>query len=167
MPTIICLKIGTSVVAAVDSSMGLRTIRHRDCEVLLSVEGARRRCPACDTYRKALHSMVSQRVRVEHSVDRTAPDSHVNYRWLSDTEKDARMKNLHTLQRQTKMSLDRLTAKTRNSIENKGTVLDEESHGDMAAIMKEHSAAINARSVINIIGQVGTSQITGDLSRHR
>ena len=91
MPIIICLKIGTSVVAAVDSSMGLRTIRHRDCEVLLSVEGARRRCPACETYRKALHSMVSQRVRVEHLVDRTAPDSHVNYRWAAGSQTLRRM----------------------------------------------------------------------------
>ena len=131
------------MVASVDDVGS--TIRHTNCEVLLSEE-RRGRCPACETYRRALHSMVSQqRERAARFVDRTAPNSHVNYRWLLSHEKDIRMKNLHMLQRQTKMSLERISAKIKNSIEKNGEVLDEDSHEDMATIMKEHTASVNAR----------------------
>ena len=104
--------LGTGVVARVDPKFG-STIRHANCELLMSADDEQQiRCCHCRTYRKSLHSMLSRHnSATSSSTSRLSHDSHVNYRFLSPSEKDARLQNLHTIQRATKLKLDRLSAK--------------------------------------------------------
>ena len=47
------------MVAAVDTQFN-STIRHVQCEILISDEGRCQRCVICEKYRKSLHSMVCE-----------------------------------------------------------------------------------------------------------
>lgn len=80
---------GMKEVAREESILSLKpTVRHTSCAVLLLPSSKCVRCLNCESHRHTLHSQV---YRMENSeiVDRTAPDSHVNYRFLRTPEKDA------------------------------------------------------------------------------
>ena len=125
------------MVAAEDEKFS--TIRHATCEHFLSGDEGTERCGGCSNHRKALHSMLS-RQKAEKSTDsRTAPSSHVNYRFLSSSEKDQRLQNLHTLQRQTKLQLDRMSARISRSTEMNGIEVDGDMHADLVSIMENAS----------------------------
>ena len=116
------------------------TIRHKACEVLIS---GVQRCPACEKHRKALHSMLT-RHNSSKPVTSTAPSSHVNYRYLSSSEKNLRLQNMHTLQRQTKLRLDRISAKITQITEEMGVDVDEATHTDLVDIMEENRGIVSA-----------------------
>lgn len=71
---------------------------------------------------------------------RTAPDSHVNYRFLSSPEKTERLRCLHTQQRHMRLSQERLKAKLNKVIEKKGVAVDDEMHTNLQQIMQEKSS---------------------------
>ncbi len=70
-----------------------RTVRRRDCEVLCPAHTTTnlRRCPYCKKYRSQLHVMCSQKSKTS---DQESHNSHTNYRFLSNAEKDERLHNL-------------------------------------------------------------------------
>ena len=73
--------------------LGTATIRHKDCELV--VEGDTR-CKACKHHRSTLHAIYSRIEKNEAGKEnRTAPTSHVNYRYLSSPEKSERLSRLH------------------------------------------------------------------------
>ncbi len=76
------------------------------------------------------------------STSKTAPDSHVNYRYLSTPEKVDRLNRLHSLQRQTQLRLHRMKAKNEQVAEEKGIEVDEATHNDLSDIMKEPSTTV-------------------------
>ena len=79
-------------------------IRHEKC--LMLVEGAQI-CQQCKLYRNNSLMRQLNRIDEENLVEkgnRSHPQSHANYRFLSCTEKDERMKQLHTqLRNKTRM----------------------------------------------------------------
>ena len=79
------------------------TIRHSKCDVLLSPAV----CPKCITHRKVLISLLSRHNKGS-DVNKCAPDSRVNYPYLSTPEKVNRLQHLHTLQRHTRLQLEAL-----------------------------------------------------------
>ena len=123
-------------IATVDAS----TIRHKKCSFLIA-EG-NKRCDVCKHYRKTLTSMLARKENTT-TTDRTAPDSHVNYRYLTSPEKKERMQRLHTLQRQTKQQLDSMKARISQSVEVSGVTVDEDMHSHLLSIAEE-----NAQNVV-------------------
>ena len=106
------------------------------------------RCKACDDYRynninfcpknyaffrSNLHSLASHHKK-PISADILAASSHVNYRYLTSSEKDLRLKNMH---KALKMKITRLKIKLMNEIETRGIVLDEEISADLKQVMEE------------------------------
>ncbi len=136
------LPIGTSVTASLDSKTEPPTIRHAKCAQLLAEDCETKRCSSCVSYRKTLHAMLSRHDK-SSSASKTAPDSHVNYRYLSTPEKVERLSRLHTLQRQTNLRLQRMKAKIEQVAEEKGIEVDEATHNDLTEIMKEASTSVN------------------------
>ena len=78
------------------------------------------------------------------SSNKTAPSSHVNYRYLTTSEKDDRLERLHNLQRQTKRQVDRLSAKIAENIEHNGVIVEEGIHNDLTEIVNEHNSKVQA-----------------------
>ena len=115
------------------------TIRHSDCELLINKSLTR--CPKCSTHRKLLHALLSRQQK-GFSTDKTAPDSHVNYRFLTTPEKVDRLQRLHSAHRKTKLQLDRVKAKLAQAIEEKGVVTDDATHEDLHTIMKENTVDV-------------------------
>ena len=70
------------------------------------------------------------------AVSKTAPTSHVNYRYLTQTELIERMQQQHRLFRLTSRQLARLKCKVEEDCEQRGVTLDEEAHEDLCAILK-------------------------------
>lgn len=126
-----------AVIATVDGS----TIRHIKCDYLIS-QGGGKRCDVCKHYRKTLTSMLAR--KENSTTDRTAPNSHVNYRYLSSPEKVKRIQRLHTLQRQTKLQLERMKARISQSIEENGIEVDDEVHDHLVSIAQENAENVLA-----------------------
>ena len=87
--------------------------------------------------------MFSQQQKVCSS-NKTAPSSHVNYCYLTTSEKDDQLECLHNLQRQTKRQVDLLSAKITENIEHNGVVVEEGIRNDLTEIVKEHTSKVNA-----------------------
>ena len=135
------LSIGTRIVAEDTTSLGVSTIRHVECDML--VESTQARCSQCTNYRKQLHAYLSRQENAASAmIDRTAPDSHVNYRYLTTQEKHDRLQRLHQLQRSTKLQVERLKRKLTQTIEENSVVLDDSTHRDLQEIKIENTPRV-------------------------
>lgn len=120
------------------------TIRHSKCALILAESSESKCCCECQKYRKTLHSMLSRQHKTCSSLSKTAPNSHVNYWYLSTTETDHQLERLHKLQRTTKHQVDRLSAKIAENIEQKGLMVDESMHNDLTQIVNDQTSKVNA-----------------------
>ena len=135
--------IGTTATATVESAiLGYETVRHAQCELLISAEETTQRCNKCSTYRNTLYSMIS---RAKYSAnDCTKPSSHTNYRFMSKSELSERLHNLHSQSRKDHLNICHLKERLEQFLDNKPSVtLDEELHQDIKAIMEENSTNVN------------------------
>lgn len=126
--------IGTKKIANQEEALLRRaTIRHTDCAVLLPPASKTTRCSHCESHRHTLRSLVYQTGR--QAADKTAPDSHVNYRFLSTPEKTDRLQRMHSELRANHLKKERLKAKLERVVEEEGITVDSETHTDICAIM--------------------------------
>lgn len=116
------------------------TIRHTDCAVLLPTTKSLKRCCFCESHRHTLRSLTYQ-MRNE-SADKTAPDSHVNYRHLSTPEKVHRLQRLHSELRSNVRKKERLREKLDMVVEEEGVTTDTEIHTEICAIMDSNKSSI-------------------------
>ena len=129
---------GTRIVAYHDTRSFLEpTIRHSDCEMILSSKGVDR-CQKCTDYRSTLHALASRECR------RTKPDrtSHTNYRYLSTPEKLDRLHDLRRENRLAQMKIERLRAKLTQITANVGVSLDESTTSDLHQVMQEEEEQV-------------------------
>ena len=129
---------GTRIVAYHDTrSFSEPTIRHSDCEMILSSKGVDR-CQKCTDYRSTLHALASRECR------RTKPDrtSHTNYRYLSTPEKLDRLHELCRENRLAHMKIERLWAKLTQITANVGVSLDESTTSDLHQVMQEEEEQV-------------------------
>ena len=133
--------LGTREVAKEECDL-LRTptIRHTDCAVLLLPTTTLKRCHFCETHRHTLRSLTYQIRR--QGTDKTAPDSHVNYRHLSTPEKVHRLQRLHAELRSNVCKKERLKAKLDSVVEKEGMTTDTEIHEDICAIVESKTPTI-------------------------
>ena len=77
--------LGELVVATVESDvLGLDTIRHVDCDLVLPLSNSCERCSTCSTHRSTLRAMLSKQHHTSgSSSDRAAPESSVNFRYTN------------------------------------------------------------------------------------
>ena len=73
------------------TTLSFATIRHSQCELLLSVDESADHCHQCTRYRSTLRAIESRK-RKQDITHRTELSSHVNLRYLSSAEKDERIK---------------------------------------------------------------------------
>lgn len=123
------------------------TIRHSKCAYLIAAADGRKRCEACEHYRRTLHSMLARKENC--TTDKTAPNSRVNYRYLSSPEKVDKIQRLHTLQKHTKQQLERVSARLSQSIQESGIEVDDATHADLIAISQDNSTDIDATCPVN------------------
>ncbi|SMN02106.1 hypothetical protein SPONN_484 [uncultured Candidatus Thioglobus sp.] len=133
----------TEIVAYSDeTTLPFPTIRHNKCELL--VQNGRKRCQDCSYYRHCLRSMLSQKKTANSMTSsRVDPSSHVNYRFLTDEEKDTRLHHLHQQVRATNRKLDGLTKKLEEIAKIQGSKLDKNMDEDMRNIMRENAQVIS------------------------
>ena len=116
------------------------TVRHTDCSLLMESGGAK--CSKCVTYRAQLNVLLS---RLGKQGESSNPHSHTNYRYLSDSEKNSRMKQLHQNNRKAHRRIARLEEKLRERIELEGEQVDELTSTDLKQIMEENDRGIEAQ----------------------
>ena len=75
---------------------------------------------------------------------RTSAESHANYRYLMESEKNERLRELHVQHRNTTKQLKRLKERLAHTIEDKGIAVDEDIHSDLKQIMEECSAKVTS-----------------------
>ena len=135
-----CLKVGTIVyvhqakddVIIIEGEVYSRTVRTSICELI--VEGLK--CEKCTKYRSVLRAMYSRQKKIASS-DRTTTSSHVNYRYLSSTEKNQRMANLHAELAQQRRKVAALKERVKKLTEERGVTVDEQLNDDLHSIMSE------------------------------
>lgn len=133
--------LGGSTVAYIDQLVIPHTIRHRSCDVV--IPHTQRQCTACRHYRKSLQAMVSNtKIRQDSHSHATTPSSHINYRYLTSSEKDERMHALHQKVRTLTKQFNRLKEKVESLSAECGVCIGEDNTTDLLTIMKSHSPDI-------------------------
>ena len=95
-----------------------------------------------DLPQSATWCLSRQKCASSGTIDRTAPDSHVNCRYLTTPEKCDRLKRLHQLQRSTRLRTDRVKRKLTHIIEKNSVSLDDGTHNDIKEIMVDSTPHI-------------------------
>ena len=123
---------------------GTSTIRHNECELLVPHTNRKHRCACCRKYRKTLRTLVSRQSHEQTGGEnsRTNAESHANYRYLMESEKDERLRELHMQHRNTTKRLKRMEERLAHTIEDKGIDVDESMNNDLKQIMQECSAKV-------------------------
>ena len=90
-------------------------------------------------YRKTLPVLAQQTAEslLDKTLQRTDPSSHINYRFLTTAEKSQRLQRLHHQHRLTLKKLSRLQEKLRDVIDQQAIPVDEDTDGDVRAMMEE------------------------------
>lgn len=133
--------IGFTVVARQEFGPGNPTIRATKCTYLLSEPG---RCVMCTNYRHTLHAMLHRKSRPSDVIkcSPTNPTSSTNLRYLTTPQKVARFRRLRLNFKQSQSQLDRLRVKLARRVEERSTLVDEDLHQDLQAIMQENSPKV-------------------------
>ena len=136
--------LGSSHIAYVDSKFQpFTTIRHNECELLLSGSVTAKSCSKCEAYRKTLHAMASRYHKQQKACDdKTSPRSHTNYRFLSPVEKAQRLYRMHNAIQASKKQVQKLKARIAEISERKATQVSKEMHDDLSKIMWENVSQI-------------------------
>ena len=71
--------------------------------------------------------------------DRCDPKSHTNYRRLSSSEKNERMKRLHSQCKMLKQEISRIQEKLDHALESRGVSIGEDLHENLKAIVDDKS----------------------------
>lgn len=105
------------------------TIRHNECELLLPESATAKSCSKCEAYRKTLHAMASRYHKQQKACDdKTSPQSHTNYRFLSPLEKAQRLYRMHNAIHASRKQVQKLKAKIADISERRAVQVSKEMH---------------------------------------
>ena len=108
----------------------MNCIRHTKCQLLFIPESKRtKRCSICTQYRENYLRRSLYRIRLSDKENRdscspSSPSSHVNYRFLSNEQKDERLHKLHQQVRLKSKALNNLKEKISRICSREGVQLD-------------------------------------------
>ena len=110
--------------------------------MLLSSKEPSAHCHPCAKYQNTLHVIASQKRRqiTINGVDLT---SHINYRYLAESEKIEKMKKQHSEVRKTKLQRDWLIEKLERLTQSQGASVDIGLHNDLCRIINDEQGAIS------------------------
>lgn len=115
------------------------TIRHTQCTLLAYGGKKNHRCEMCTKYRTTLRSLSSKTNHGMEAESSTAGStcSHVNFRYLTTTQKLTRMRSIKKKYVNTAKKLKYMKSKLKKIIDKQGVSLDETSHSDIKKVMEE------------------------------
>lgn len=116
------------------------TVRRVSCELILKKGG---RCQACISLRSTLRSAVSRNSL--SGENRTSPSSHTNFRFLSPTEKDQRLKNQSLSRKLSNQQKQRLEEKIKKLIKEQSVSMQPDDADAMSSIIREVSPLVEER----------------------
>lgn len=96
-------------------------------------------CNNCRQHHKTLYSLLTRHQRVGHKKC-TDPASHVNYRYLSSSQKDQCLHQLHRVDQQ---RIIRLRTTLQQSVQKRGASVDEDIHQDLRQIIDKKVKQVN------------------------
>ena len=109
------------------------------------MEVSSRRCIACTKHRNSLRALDSRRdTPVTSKVD---PTSHVNYRYLTSSEMQMRLKLLHQNNQRMARKLANMKKKLEENVSERSVTLNSSLSEDLVNIMKLHSATVKSENV--------------------
>ena len=79
---ILCISIGQDTAVLEVHITSALTVRHKECQLIMSSAGTGVRCPPCVRHRASLKV---QHHRLQNSSENVQPSSSVNYRYLKST----------------------------------------------------------------------------------
>lgn len=128
------IDIGSQVVAYVDKNNScISTVRHSECAVQLWSDSSIR-CRRCQLFRSSLRALLSRHKRSSQ----IGPSSKMNNRYMTSRQKHVKLARLQLKQKANSVTIKRLKKKIESMSENARIVVDESSHSDLQAIMKEN-----------------------------
>ena len=129
-------------MAQVDSErLGVRSIFHADCEVILDSTVKSGRCSACTKHRKSLCTMASRSPKDE---DPTHPSSHTTYSVLHSPELKERLSRIHHENVCLKSQVSRLREKISAAVVNDGVTVDPELTDDLKDMMEKSREEVHS-----------------------
>ena len=114
----------------------VQTIRHKEC-MMLVCDGER--CVKCRAYRKILNQMLARQ-----KLTPSKPHSHTNVRYLSEAEKEHKIKDLQHMKRACDRKITRLHKKLEELTATSGVLVDDTLSSDLQKIMEEEDNHIKA-----------------------
>ena len=100
------------------------------------------RCHQCAKYRNTLRAIASRK-RSQNTLHSSDLTSHMNYRYLTDSEKIERMKKQRSELRRTKLQRDQLIEKLERFTQSQGASVDTGLHNDLCRIINNEQGAIS------------------------
>ena len=100
------------------------------------------RCHPCAKYRNTLRAIASRKRR-QIPINRGDLTSHINYRYLTESEKIDRMKKQRSEVRKTKLQRDRLIEKLERLTQSQGASVDICLHNDLCRIINDEQSAVS------------------------
>jgi len=139
--------VGTKINAYYDARYF--TIRHSNCDWILSGDVSSERCAVCTHYRDNYLQCKARSIlnrTEEMSSSSCSASSHTNYRYLDTPEKLLRMKNLHSLVIKQRKQLNNIMEKLAHSLRTNGVHVQEDMHDDMVQLVQQYSKTADHKS---------------------
>ena len=86
-----------SPAAFVDNASEVPCIRHIDCQFFMTPTTLKPQCHQCSLYRENYLRCALRRCTLKNTESICAPNSHTNYRFLSQAQLTDRLRNVHSL----------------------------------------------------------------------
>ena len=99
-------------------------------------------CSVCKTYKNTLYSLEHKRKKHIPSPHPEMPTSHVNYRYLSSSEKVQRLEHMKVMVRSARSRIAYLEKRIVAATEKEGVHIDTELHNDLIAIADDNQQHI-------------------------
>ena len=119
------------------------TIRHVKCAMLVKPDTI---CEQCKLYRSnSLLRLLHRLVKENKENEQCSSSSHANYRFLTPTQKDERLKSLHDELRKRTRQLHSVEKAIEKFCEKESVTLDGDDNFDMRTLMKQYSSTVAAK----------------------
>ena len=119
------------------------TVRHRECQFVMSSTSTSVRCPQCIRHRA---SLLVQCQRLQSSTKSSQPSSSTNYRYLSIPQLVSRLQSVHHKHCLVSKQYERLVRKLEEDNLRRGVVVDSTTHEELMEIVRQGDPLLPPKS---------------------
>ena len=130
-----CICTGQDVAVLEAHITSAPTVRHKECQFIMSLDGTGVRCQQCVRHRA---SLLVQHQRLQSSSKSIQPSSSVNHHFLSVPQLVSRLQNVHHGSRLVSKQCERLTKKLEEECLQRGVAVDNDTHEGLMEIVKQN-----------------------------